>query len=363
MVRTRFAPSPTGVTSIIGRARTALFSWAYARKARRQIHPAHRGHGPRGSTDPRCRRSSTPCAGSGSTGMRVRFFQMQRLGRIRKSPRKLIAQRKAYRCWASKEDLDTDARGPARTRVRSLATTGRWRPERAKAAGLVPPVGPRASGAFPKSRRGDVVFHDLVKGASPWRMRSWMTSCCCVQTAFRPINFGVVVDEPRHEHHARHPWRRSCETILRARVNIFQALGCALPDNRPRSDDSRRRRRATIEAPRAVSVMQYSEDGYLPEALVNYLARLRWSHGDEEMFTVEQFPPLFDLAHKPFRRAIQSESYVRAQPEIWVADGSASFSGLNCAAERLLWARSNPMDELLHCKHFSSPCDQPRRAR
>src|SRR6266704_3574569 len=267
MVRTRFAPSPTGYLHI-GGARTALFSWAYAKK--------HGGKFILRIEDTDLERSTESSVQAILDAMRWLgldwnegpFFQMQRLGRYKEVGEKLIAQGKAYRCWASKEDLDA-MRERQRSRGEKPRYDGRWRPERAKAAGLVPPADRAPVVRFRNPDDGDVVFHDLVKGAI---------------------------------------------TVANAELDDLVLL---------RADGERLSKRHG-----AVSVMQYQEDGYLPEALVNYLARLGWSHGDEEMFTVTQFLQWVDLAHIS-RSAAQfnleklrwlNHQYLRLRPDADLAE-------------------------------------------
>ncbi len=294
MVRTRFAPSPTGYLHI-GGARTALFSWAYARK--------HGGKFVLRIEDTDLERSTETSVQAIVDAMRwLRldwdegpFFQMQRLGRYREAAEKLIAQEKAYRCWASKEDLDA-MRERQRARGEKPRYDGRWRPERAKAAGLVPPADRAPVVRFRNPDEGEVVFDDLVKGSITVANAELDDLVLLRADGVPTYNFGVVVDDIdmsithviRGDDHVNNTPRQ---------VNIFRALGAELPEfaHVPMilgADGERLSKRHG-----AVSVMQYSEDGYLPEALVNYLARLGWSHGDEEMFTAEQFLQWFDLAH------------------------------------------------------------------
>jgi glutamyl-tRNA synthetase len=294
MVRTRFAPSPTGYLHI-GGARTALFSWAYARK--------HGGKFILRVEDTDLERSTEASVQAILDAMRWLgldwdegpFFQMQRLPRYGRVADELIARGKAYRCWAAKEELDA-MRERQRARGEKPRYDGRWRPERAKAAGLVPPRDRRPVVRFRNPDEGDVIFHDVIKGSITVANAELDDLVLLRADGVPTYNFGVVVDDLdmnithviRGDDHVNNTPRQ---------VNIFQALGAPLPEfaHVPMilgADGERLSKRHG-----AVSVMQYPEDGYLPEALVNYLARLGWSHGDEEMFTVEQFLQWFDLAH------------------------------------------------------------------
>jgi glutamyl-tRNA synthetase len=320
MVRTRFAPSPTGYLHI-GGARTALFSWAYARK--------HGGKFILRIEDTDLERSTESSVQTILDSMRWLgldwdegpFFQMQRLGRYREVAEKLIAQGKAYPCWASKEDLDA-MRERQRSRGEKPRYDGRWRPERANAAGLVPPRDRTPVVRFRNPDEGDVSFHDLVKGSITVANAELDDLVLLRADGVPTYNFGVVVDDLdmnithviRGDDHVNNTPRQ---------VNIFRALGTELPEfaHVPLilgADGERLSKRHG-----AVSVMQYEEDGYLPQALVNYLARLGWSHGDEEMFTVEQFLQWFDLARisrsaaqfNPEKLRWLNHQYLRQRPD------------------------------------------------
>ena len=294
MVRTRFAPSPTGYLHI-GGARTALFSWAYARKHGGKVILRIEDTDLERSTEASVQVILDAMRWLGLDWDEGPFFQMQRLARYREVAEKLIAQGKAYRCWASKEDLDA-MRERQRARGEKPRYDGRWRPERAKAAGLVPPADRAPVVRFRNPDEGEVGFHDLVKGAITVANAELDDLVLLRADGVPTYNFGVVVDDLdmnithviRGDDHVNNTPRQ---------VNIFHALGAPLPEfaHVPMilgADGERLSKRHG-----AVSVMQYQEDGYLPEALVNYLARLGWSHGDEEMFTVGQFLQWFDLAH------------------------------------------------------------------
>jgi glutamyl-tRNA synthetase len=294
MIRTRFAPSPTGYLHI-GGARTALFSWAYARKHGGKfilrIEDTDLGR----STDASVQAIVDAMRWLGLDWDEGPFFQMQRLARYAEIASELVARGKAYYCWATKEELDA-MRERQRARGEKPRYDGRWRPERAKAAGLVPPADRPPVVRFRNPDEGDVVFHDVVKG-SITVSNAELDDLVLVRADGVPTyNFGVVVDDLdmnithviRGDDHVNNTPRQ---------VNIFQALGAQLPQfaHVPMilgADGERLSKRHG-----AVSVMQYQQDGYLPEALVNYLARLGWSHGDEEMFTLEQFLQWFDLTH------------------------------------------------------------------
>src|SRR6266568_3082215 len=298
MVRTRFAPSPTGYLHI-GSVRTALFSWAYARK--------HGGKFILRIEDTDLERSTEASVQAILDSMRWLgldwdegpFFQMKRIARYKEVAEQLIARGKAYRCWATREELDA-MRERQRSRGEKPRYDGRWRPERAKTAGLVPPADRPPVVRFRNPEEGEVSFHDLIKGPITVANAELDDLVLLRADGVPTYNFGVVVDDLDME--ITHVIRGDDHVNNTPRqVNIFRAIvensGAELPKfaHVPMilgADGERLSKRHG-----AVSVMQYAEDGYLPEALVNYLARLGWSHGDEEMFLVAQFIEWFDLAH------------------------------------------------------------------
>ena len=294
MIRTRFAPSPTGYLHV-GGARTALFSWAYARK--------HGGKFVLRIEDTDLERSTEASVNAIIDGMKWLgldwdegpYRQMQRLARYREVAEQLLCADKAYWCYASKDELER-MREQQRARGAKPRYDGRWRPENAKAAALTPPAGVEPVLRFRNPDEGAVTFIDLVKG--PITVANGELDDLVILRAdgVPTYNFGVVVDDLdmdithviRGDDHVNNTPRQ---------VNIFKALGAPLPQfaHAPMilgADGERLSKRHG-----AVSVMQYPEDGYLPEALFNYLARLGWSHGDAEKFTREQFVEWFDLAH------------------------------------------------------------------
>ena len=292
MVRTRFAPSPTGYLHV-GGARTALYSWAYARK--------HGGTFILRIEDTDRERSTEQSTQAILDAMQWLhldynegpFYQMQRLDRYRAVAEQLIREGQAYPCYASKEELETMREGQ-RARGEKPRYDGRWRPENAK--GKTPPPGVTPVIRFKTPLDGEVVLDDLVKGTVIVQ-NGELDDLVLLRTDGVPTyNFGVVVDDLdmnithviRGDDHVNNTPRQ---------INIFKALGATLPKfaHVPMilgADGERLSKRHG-----AVSVMQYAQDGYLPEALLNYLARLGWSHGNDEIFSMEQFVEWFDLPH------------------------------------------------------------------
>jgi len=304
MIKTRFAPSPTGYLHI-GGARTALFCWAYAKKHGGtfilRIEDTDRERSTRESV--MAILESMEWLGLDYEGP---HSQMDRLGRYRLVAEQLIKKDQAYYCYASREELDA-LREQQRARGDKPRYDGRWRPENAKKHGLKPPPGAQPVVRFRNPDAGEVTFNDLVKGPITVANGELDDLVLLRADGIPTYNFGVVVDDIdmaithviRGDDHVNNTPRQ---------INIYRALGTSLPRfaHVPMilgADGERLSKRHG-----AVSVMQYRDDGYLPEALVNYLARLGWSHGDEEMFSREQLISWFDLEHI-------SQSPARFNPE------------------------------------------------
>jgi glutamyl-tRNA synthetase len=291
-VRTRFAPSPTGYLHI-GGARTALYSWAYARK-----------HG--GKFILRIEDTDTERSTEGSTQAILDamawlkldydegpFYQMRRLQRYNEAAEQLMRQGNAYPCYAPKEELDS-MREAQRGRGEKPRYDGRWRPEYAR--GKTPPAGVKPVIRFRNPDSGDVSWDDVVKGPITISNQELDDLVILRADGVPTYNFGVVVDDIdmnmthviRGDDHVNNTPRQ---------INIFRALDVDLPKfgHVPMilGDDGER----LSKRHGAVSVMQYRDQGYLPEALLNYLARLGWSHGDAEIFSMGQFVEWFDLQH------------------------------------------------------------------
>ncbi|HZM36026.1 MAG TPA: glutamate--tRNA ligase [Burkholderiales bacterium] len=291
-VRTRFAPSPTGYLHI-GGARTALFSWAYARR--------HGGKFVLRIEDTDLERSTKDSVDAILEGMswlgidwdEGPFFQMQRLARYKEVTEQLIAQGDAYHDYMSREELES-LRQEQVARGEKPRYDGRWRPERAK--GKTPPAGVKPVVRFRTPEAGTVGWNDLVKGPIEFPNAELDDLVLLRADGVPTYNFGVVVDDLdmavthviRGDDHVNNTPRQ---------IHIFSALKQKLPffAHVPMilgADGERLSKRHG-----AVSVIQYRDEGYLPEALLNYLARLGWSHGDDEVFSKESFVEWFDLGH------------------------------------------------------------------
>ncbi len=291
MIRTRFAPSPTGYLHI-GGARTALFSWAYARK--------HGGTFILRIEDTDLERSTPESVEAILQGMdwlgldydEGPFYQMQRMARYKEVIGLMLASGHAYHCYASKEEVET-MREQQRAAGLKPRYDGRWRPEPGKDL-PAPPAGIAPVVRFKNPLDGSVAWNDLVKGIIEISNSELDDLVIARPDGTPTYNFCVVVDD----------WDMNITQVIRGddhvnntprQINILKALGASLPQyaHVPMilgADGERLSKRHG-----AVSVMQYLEDGYLPEALLNYLARLGWAHGDEEVFSMAQFVEWFNL--------------------------------------------------------------------
>ena len=292
-IRTRIAPSPTGFLHL-GTARTALYSWAYARHFGGEFVLRIEDTDVARSTQDSVDQILQSMRWLGLDYDEGPIYQMHRLERYKAVVDQMIADGKAYCCYSSPEELDA-VRETKKARGEKTLYDGRWRPAPGK---TLPPVpeGVKPVVRFCNPQDGDVTWNDLVKGPITISNRE-IDDLIIVRTDGIPTyNFAVVVDDwdmtithvfRGDEHINNTPWQ----------INIFNALGAPLPlfGHCPviLGDDGQKlsKRRG------AVSVTAYEEDGYLPEAMLNYLARLGWSHGDEELFSRAQLVEWFDGTH------------------------------------------------------------------
>jgi glutamyl-tRNA synthetase len=292
-IRTRIAPSPTGFLHL-GTARTALYSWAFARHHGGQFILRIEDTDVARSTQDSVEQILASMKWLGLDVDEGPIYQMQRLDRYRAVVDQLINEGKAYRCYATPEELDA-MREAQKARNEKTHYDGRWRPEPGKTL-PAPPAGVDPVVRFRNPPDGVVTWDDLVKGPISIS-NTEIDDLIILRTDGVPTyNFAVVVDDwdmnishvfRGDEHVNNTPWQ----------INIFNALGAPLPlfGHVPviLGDDGQKlsKRRG------AVSVTAYEENGYLPEGMLNYLARLGWSHGDEELFSREQMVSWFDGSH------------------------------------------------------------------
>lgn len=292
-VRTRFAPSPTGFLHI-GGARTALFSWAYAQK--------HKGQFVLRVEDTDIERSTPEAVQAILDGMawlglnydEGPFYQMQRMESYRKHLDALLASGHAYHCYSSKEELDALREQQKQQGVKPRYD-GKWRPEDGKKLPTAPAdVSPVIR--FKNPKQGVVAWDDMVKGKIEVANAELDDVIIARGDGTPTYNFCVVVDD----------WEMAITHVIRGddhvnntprQINILCALGATVPQYAHLSMILGSDGQKLSKRHGAVSVMQYHEDGYLKEAVLNYLARLGWSHGDDEVFDLQQFCEWFDLDH------------------------------------------------------------------
>lgn len=287
MVRTRFAPSPTGYLHI-GGARTALFSWAYARRLGGKFILRIEDTDLERSTQQSIQAILDGMAWLGLDYDEGPFYQMQRLARYHEVAEQLIQNNHAYHCYATKEELDI-------MREQQLAAglkpryDGRWRDSK-----KTPPAGVKPVLRLKNPLEGHVAFNDQIKGRITVANSELDDLVLLRGDGVPTYNFSVVIDDLdmnishviRGDDHVNNTPRQ---------INILKALNAPLPEyaHVPMILGANGERLSKRHG--AVSVTQYRDDGYLPEALLNYLARLGWSHGDEEIFSREQLVEWFDL--------------------------------------------------------------------
>ncbi len=297
-VRTRFAPSPTGFLHI-GGARTALFSWAFAKK--------HGGTFILRIEDTDVARSTPEAVQAILDGMQWLgldydegpYYQMQRMDRYKQVIQSMLDAGSAYYCYSSREELET-LREQQMANKQKPRYDGKWRPEEGKTL-PTPPKDIQPVIRFKNPVEGVVAWDDLVKGRIEIA-NSELDDLIIARADGTPTyNFCVVVDDSdmgitqviRGDDHVNNTPRQI--NMLKALAEIDAAI--QVPQYAHLSMILGSDGQKLSKRHGAVSVMQYHEDGYLPEAVLNYLARLGWSHGDDEVFSMAQFCDWFDLNH------------------------------------------------------------------
>ena len=292
-VRTRFAPSPTGFIHL-GNIRSALYPWAFARK--------NQGVFILRIEDTDVERSNDESVQVILDGMQWLgldidegpFYQMQRMERYRAVLKQMMDSGLGYPCYTSVEELDA-LRDAQREKGEKPRYDGRWRPESGKVLPAVP-AGVEPVLRFKNPLTGLVAWDDAVKGRIEISNEELDDLVIARADGTPTYNFCVVVDDLdmdithviRGDDHVNNTPRQ---------INILQALGktppvyAHLPTVLNETGEKMSKRNG------AMSVMGYRDEGFLPEAVLNYLARLGWAHGDAEIFTREQFVAWFDLEH------------------------------------------------------------------
>ncbi len=288
-VKTRFAPSPTGYLHI-GGARTALFSWLYARKNKGSFVLRIEDTDRERSTQEAVDVILEGMQWLGLTHDEGPFYQTQRMDRYKEVIQQLLANGHAYKCYCSKEELEA-------MREQQMANKEKARYDRRCRDLTAPPAG--REGIEPVIRfktplEGEVVINDHVKGQIVIKNQELDDLIIARGDGTPTYNLVVVIDDLdmgmthiiRGDDHLNNTPRQ---------INILRAMGADIPEyaHLPMILDEKGAKLSKRHG--AANLLNYREEGYLPEALLNYLVRLGWSHGDQEIFSIEEMTELFEL--------------------------------------------------------------------
>lgn len=322
MVRTRFAPSPTGFLHI-GGARTALYCWLYAKKMQGKFILR--------IEDTDLERSTPESVQAILEGMawlnldydEGPFYQTKRFDRYREVIAQMLQEGKAYRCYCSKERLE-------KLREEQMAKKEKPRYDGHCRNSMEPKEGTYVV-RFKNPTEGMVEFDDLIRGKVVFA-NSELDDLIIARSDGTPTyNFTVVVDD--WDMHITHVIRGDDHINNTPRqINILRALGATPPfyAHVPMilgSDGKRLSKRHGAEG-----VMQYRDEGFLPEALLNYLARLGWSHGDQEIFSINELIEYFDI--KDINRA---PAAFNLEKLLWLNQHYMKTSDPTHVAKELAW--------------------------
>jgi glutamyl-tRNA synthetase len=292
-VRTRFAPSPTGFLHL-GGARTALFSWAFARHYGGTFILRVEDTDLERSTPEAVQAILDGMTWLGLTPDEGPFFQMQHMDRYRAVVAQMLSTGTAYHCYSSPDEVEA-MRERARAVGQKPRYDGTWRPAPGKKLPPIP-TDRKPVVRFKSPQDGATAWVDMVKGPISFDNTELDDLVIARPDGTPTYNFCVVVDD----------WDMRITHVLRGddhvnntprQITILRALGAPIPEYGhvpmilgPDGEKLSKRHGA-------VSVMEYDRDGYLPEGMINYLARLGWSHGDDELFSREQLVAWFDPQH------------------------------------------------------------------
>ena len=326
-VKTRFAPSPTGYLHV-GGARTALYSWLFAKN--------QGGEFVLRIEDTDLERNSQEAVDAILEGMQWMgmewdegpYYQSKRFDRYNEMVDKLLAEGKAFKCYASKETLDE-----IRAEQEENKEMARYDANHPKivAANKAAKEGDACVIRFRNPKEGSVVFDDQIRGRIEIA-NSQLDDLIIRRTDGAPTyNFVVVVDD----------WDMGITHVVRGedhinntprQINIYEALGAPVPTFAHCAmilgDDGAK----LSKRHGAVSVMQYRDEGYLPNALNNYLARLGWSHGDQEIFSQEEMIEFFSL-----KAISKSASAFNTDKLLWLNNHYIKTSEPEYVAKYLQW--------------------------
>jgi glutamyl-tRNA synthetase len=348
-VRVRFAPSPTGYLHI-GGARTALFNWLWARKQKGtfilRIEDTDRERSTQASVqailDGMRWLGLDWDEGPEVGGPHPPYFQTQRLETYDAYAERLIAAGKAYRCDCSKETLD-QLRAQAQKEKRGFKYPGTCR-DKHLAKGT-----PGAVVRFRMPSSGSTTFNDLVKGEIRTDHKEFQDEVILRADGVPLYNFGAVVDDiemqitmvARGDDHVVNTPRQ---------ILMYQALDYPVPvfAHLPMILGADKQRLSKRHG--AVSVLQYRDDGFLPGALINYLVRLGWSHGDQEIFTISELVEKFDWEHVGATAGVFNPQKLEWLNQQWIKstppEDLARATGTSAEFVKLMQERAKSLNEI-----------------
>lgn len=303
-VRTRFAPSPTGVLHL-GSVRTALFCWLYARHHNGDFILRIEDTDRERSMKENVQAILDGMAWLGLDADEGPFFQTERFGRYKEVLEDWLAAGKAYHCYCTKEELD-ELRAAQMARGETPRYDGRCRDRQSPREGVSPVV------RFRNPLDGQVVVEDRVRGRVVFDNAQLDDLIIARSDGTPTYNFTVIIDD--HDMRITHVIRGDDHLNNTPRqINMLDALGAEPPvyAHLPMilgPDGAKLSKRHG-----AVDIREYRDQGYLPAAMLNYLVRLGWSHGDQEIFSVEEMIGLFDIAD-----VNQSASSFNPEKLLWI---------------------------------------------
>jgi glutamyl-tRNA synthetase len=308
-VVTRFAPSPTGFLHI-GGARTALFSWAYAKRFNGQFILRIEDTDLERSSPQAIEAIKKGIAWLGLNYDGSIHFQTQRMERYKEVISQLLNDGHAYYCYATIEELEK-LREEQKKDGKKPKYDGRWRPETNKVLPKIP-FNANPVIRFKNPKGGQVSWTDLVKGEITIHNEELDDFIIARSDGTPTYNFCVVVDDSdmnishviRGDDHINNTPRQ---------INLFKALNIKIPEFAHLSMILGADGQKLSKRHGSISVMEYKDMGFVPEAVKNYLARLGWSHGDEEIFTMDKFCSLFD-----FKSVISSAAQFSDEKLSWL---------------------------------------------
>lgn len=304
IVRTRFAPSPTGVLHL-GSVRTALFCWLYARRHQGRFILRIEDTDRERSTPENVEAILDGMAWLGLEADEGPFYQTERFDRYQQVLDQWLADGKAYRCYCTRQELD-ELRARQMGAGERVRYDGRCRNRTEPRDGIEPVV------RFKNPLTGEVVVDDQVRGRVVFDNAQLDDLIIARSDGTPTYNFTVIIDDfdmrithvIRGDDHLNNTPRQ---------MNMLEALGAEPPvyAHLPMilgPDGAKLSKRHG-----AVDIREYREEGYLPEAMLNYLVRLGWSHGDQEIFSVAEMIELFDIAD-----VNQSASAFNPEKLLWI---------------------------------------------